>query len=253
MAGAAPPAGAVDQRLGMLDPHADRKGLALHRHPLALQHREAIAGAMAHRQHHLRGGDAAAIGQHHGPNGAAVRLQFQLIHPALEPDLPAEGFDLGPQAPDHRGQFEGADVGPVQHQNLRIGTGLHQLLEHLAAQVAGVTHLAVELAVGEGARTSLPELGIGFRVEGALAAPEAEGVGAALLHRLAPLQQQWPQAHLGQQQRAEIAAGAGPHHHRPRDRALLQPTADGGAGVGYWLIAAGLGRLQLAVAAEALE
>jgi hypothetical protein len=60
---------------------------------------------------------------------------------------------------------------------------------------------------------ALAELGIRFRLQGPLTTPEREGVGGALTHGFAPLQQQGPQAHLGQQQGREIPAGPCPDHH----------------------------------------
>ena len=95
-----------------------------------------------------------------------------------------------------------------------MGAGRHQFLEHLADDCLRFAHLAIELAVGEGAGSTFSKLGIRFRVERLLSVPEAEGIAAALLHGLAALQQQGPQAHLGQQEGGEVAAGACPHHHR---------------------------------------
>ena len=42
MAGCLPPAGRIDQTLGMLDPHAHRKGFALQLHTDLIQHFEAV-------------------------------------------------------------------------------------------------------------------------------------------------------------------------------------------------------------------
>ena len=243
------PASPVDQGLGMLDAHAHGEGLGLHGHALAVQPGEGVAGAVAHRQHHGRDRDPAAIGQHHGAHRPAPRLQLQSAHPAAERHLAAEGLDAGAQPPHHGGQLERTDMGTVQGEDLRTGAGIHQFFQHLAHVGAGLTHLAVELAVREGAGTTLPELGVGFRIERALPAPEAERVGRALLHRLAPLQQQGPQPHLGQQQGGEIAAGAGTHHHRPGalpvGRGCHRPVAliRGGAQVGIPLEALQQARL----------
>ena len=246
VAGAAAPARGVDQPLRVLDAEAHRKRFALHRHALGVEHRKAVAGAMAHGHHHLLGGDEAAIGEGHAANRVIAWVELQPIHTALECDLAPEGGDLRPQASHHRGQLEGADVGMVQHQDLGIGACRHQLLKHLAAQMARIAHLAVELAVGKGAGAAFAELGVGLRVERAFALPEAEGIGAAFLHRFAALQQQGLQAHLGQQQGAEVAAGAGTHHHRP-----------GQIGAGWCLshqLVGGVGSgLQVRVAFEAFE
>ena len=79
-------------------------------------------------------------------------------------------------------------MGPVQGEDFGIGPGSHQFFQHLAAIGLGFTYLAIELAIGKGAGTTLAQLGIGFGVEWLFATPEPEGVGAALFHRLAPLQ-----------------------------------------------------------------
>ena len=251
MAGEVAPAGLINQRLGMFDAKAHREGLGLHGQAVGVEHGEGVTGAVAHGHHHVIRWDQAAIAELHPahPALAVHLLDADLIHPALKADLASQSLDLGPQAAHHGGQLEGADVGPMQHQNLWVGAGGHQFLQHLAAVVVGIPHLAVELAVGEGAGAAFPELGIGFRVERCLAFPEAEGVGTAFLHGFAPLQQQGSITHLGQHQGAEIAAGPSTDHHRSRDCAL----GDAGWGPGHELVA-GVGcRLQMGVLAEALQ
>ena len=89
----------------------------------------------------------------------------------------------------------------------------------------GFLDAGIELAVGEGARTAFAELGIGGRIKRQAPFPKAKGVGGALLHRLAALQQKRPVALLGQKQSREIAAGPGTHHHGPGPAAI---------GVGRW-------------------
>ena len=247
MAGRLPPAGPVDQGLGMLDPHPDRKGLRLHGHAEAVQHREGVPGAVARRQDQMVAGDGRAVGQPHArqaPLGSVP--QQQLDHVLTETDLAPQGLDPGPQPAHHRGQLEGADVGVVQGEDLRIGPGRHQLLQHLADVGGVLAHLAVELAVGEGAGAPLAELGIGAGIEAAAALPEAEGVRGALLDRLAALQQQRPPAHLGQQQGGEVATGAGTHHHRAQLRG-------GPLGPGHGAVAAVRGRTQVGVAGVAAQ
>jgi hypothetical protein len=85
--------------------------------------------------------------------------------------------------------------------------------------VLGVLDLAVELAVGEGAGAAFAELHVGFGVEGVLA-PQAPGVLGALAHGLAALEHDGPEAHLGQHQRGEDAAGAEADDHRAVAEAL---------------------------------
>ena len=105
-------------------------------------------------------------------------------------------------------------MGPVQHQDFRVRPSGHQFLQHLAAPVAWIADLAVELAIGEGTRTAFTKLGVRFGIERAAPLPETKGVGAALLDRLAPLEQQRFEAHLGQHQGSEIPTGPSANHHR---------------------------------------
>ena len=53
MAGEAAKAGAIDQRLRMLDPRADRKRLGLDLHTAPVQHRERVPGTVADRKDHM--------------------------------------------------------------------------------------------------------------------------------------------------------------------------------------------------------
>ena len=65
MTGVAPPAGAIDHALRMLNPEPHRKRLGLHRHAALKQHGKGVARAVAQRNHHMAGGQfvAAAIGK----------------------------------------------------------------------------------------------------------------------------------------------------------------------------------------------
>ena len=178
-----------------------------------MQHGEGVAGAMAHRQGHLIGDHALAIRQDqslHSPGGA---VELEALHLGPEAHLTAHGLDPAAEAAHHRGELEGADMGPVQGEDLGMGAGGHQFFENLADERFRLTHLAIKLAIRKGAGPPLTELDIGLRIEGALAPPEAKGIGRAFLHGLSPLQQEWPQTHLGQQEGHKIATGACPHHH----------------------------------------
>ena len=191
-------------------------------------------------QHQMAAGNLRSIGQHQ-----AIELkrllstdvaELKACHVTVEAHLTPQGFDPSPQAADDRGELERADVGAVQREDLLAGTTGHQLLQHLAAVVLRIAHLAVKLAVRKRSGTALTELGIRFRVERDGPPPEAEGVSGALLHSLTPFQQQRAKAHLRQQQSSEVATGACSDHHRPFNR--IQGEANGGmtdgpvAGVG---------------------
>ena len=65
----------------------------------------------------------------------------------------------------HRHQPEGADMGMGFGENFFRRAGLDEFGQHLAAQMARILDLAVELAVGESAGAAFAELDIGFRGE----------------------------------------------------------------------------------------
>ena len=114
----------------------------------------------------------------------------------------------------HLDEPEGADVGAGDVENVLGSSGADEFLHHLAAEVARVLDLAVELAVAEGAGAAFAELHVALGRE-LLAAPQSPGVLRALAHGPAAFEHDGAQAHLGQAQRGEHAAGAEAHHHRP--------------------------------------
>ena len=142
-------------------------------------------------------------------------LEQETFDAALESDLAAEAFDLRAQVLDHLDQLERPDVRPVDPEDLLRRAGRHEVGQDLAAEMAGIAHLAVELAVGEGPGAAFAELHVRLRVEDPLA-PEAEGVDGALADLLAALENDRAEAHLGESQRGKEAARPGADDHRPR-------------------------------------
>ena len=161
------------------------------------------------------GADLLARRQGHTADVAcALRaLDAHIADVLLEADLTAQRLDVRAHLLDHADQAEGADVGLGHIEDFLRRTGLDELGQHLARQVARVGDLAPELAVRERARTAFTELDIRLGVEHALA-PQAPGVFRSLAHFLAPLQHDGTQAHLGQNQRRENAARTEAHHQR---------------------------------------
>ena len=157
-----------------------------------------------------------------------IRIPRNRRHLLLEANFAAQADDLGAHVLHHFHQLEGADVGFGLGENVRGRARLHEFVEHLAPQVTPVFHLAVQLAVGEGAGAALAELHIGFGLQPALA-PQAPGVFGALAHVPAPLQHDGSQAHLRQQQRRQNAAGAEADH----QGALLPCSREIGTGLGH--------------------
>jgi hypothetical protein len=90
------------------------------------------------------------------------------------------------------------------------------MCQDLAAEMAGVLDLGIELAVGERAGPAFAELGVGGRIEDALA-PEFEGIDRALADDLAALEDDRVEAHLGEKEPGEEAART----HADDDGALM--------------------------------
>src|SRR6185369_9623431 len=247
MAGRGAEAGAVDQRLRVLDADADREGLGFDIDAVVEQHLEGVAGAVADGEHDMLGGDAFAAGQHHAANlavagGVAFDLDFLDLGP--EAHFAAEFENVGAHLLDHADQPEGADVRLVDEEDFLRRAGLDEFLEHLAAVVLRVLDLAVELAVGEGAGAAFAELDVGIRVQLALA-PQAPGVLGPLAHGLAAFEDDRAKAHLGQDQTGKQAAGAGTDDDRPR--------LEVGRGPGDELVAGVRRRLDVGIARTAAE
>src|SRR5574343_506098 len=136
----------------------------LHVHAAGMQHLEGVAGAVAQRDDHVRGGDLLAGFQRQAPNAAPIGavLDVQVGHLLLEADLAAQALDLGAHLDDHADQPEGTDVRLADVEDLLRRAGLDELGQHLAGEEAGVGDLAVELAVREGAGAALAKLHIRF-------------------------------------------------------------------------------------------
>jgi len=236
----------VDQALRVFDAVADRKGLGFHVHAAFMQHREGVAGAVAQRQHDMVRPDLLAVLQ--GDTADVAILDLDVGDVLLEADFAAQRHDVGTDLFDHADQAEGANVRFAHVQDLFGRAGLDEFGEHLAGQVARVADLAVELAVGKGARPTLAKLHVGLRVKHALA-PQAPGVLGALTHFLAALQHDGTQAHLSQDQGGEDAAGAEAHHHRTQ---VIGCTEIGGR-VAHKLVRRVRRRANVRVTGHALE
>ena len=84
----------------MLDAKADGERLGLDGDAAVVQHLENIAGAVAHRQHHMVGGDLFAALQPHALERPV--FQNQVSDLALKAIFPAQAFDSGAQRFHHR-------------------------------------------------------------------------------------------------------------------------------------------------------
>ena len=240
-------AAAIDQRLRMLDAHADGERLGLDGDAALPQHLKGVARAVADGEHDMIGGDMGAVGEHHAANMAQAvpaLLDFDILEPAFETILAAERLDGAAHVLHDGHQPERADVGLGDGQDFRRRAGRDEFGQHLAPVVMGIPDLAVELAVGKQAGAALAELHVGFRVEHGTA-PQAPGVLGALAHDLAALQDDRAKPHLRQHQAGKQAARAGADHHRPRGRSRRRAGHEAVVHVG--------GAREVAVLGEPLE
>ena len=83
--------------------------------------------------------------------GAGTELQAS--HTTAEPHL-TPSASIRARRPRTTVASLKVPMGSMQRQDLFAGATRHQLLQHLAAVVLGIAHLAVELAIGEGAGPS---------------------------------------------------------------------------------------------------
>src|SRR6185369_10058381 len=206
-------AAAVDERLRVLDAEADREGLRFEEDSTAREHLEGVSRTVADREDDMIRRQALAAGENDAADFSI--LKDQVLDPAAQADLSSQGFDLGAQAFHYLHQAEGADVRLVDVEDLGGRSGGDELGEHFASAVPGVFDLAVELAVRKGAGSAFAELDVRFRIEVPFA-PEAEGVDGALADLLAALEDDRPEARLGQEKAGEETAGAGADDDRPR-------------------------------------
>ena len=150
----------------MLDAKADGKGLGFQRHAARQQNLEHVAGAVTHRQHGMAGKNLFAAFQFHAFYGPVLDQKIGDL--ALEAVFAAQALDGGAHRFHHRHQAEGADMGMGFGEDFFRGAGLDEFLQHLAAEMARILDLAVELAVGKSAGAAFAELDVRLRLEHAL-------------------------------------------------------------------------------------
>ncbi len=163
MAGAGAEPGLVDPALRMLDPHPDRKGLGFDVDAACVQRREGIARRMADCQDDMLCGQELACREVQAFELSVGSLE--ILDPGTKAIFPAQCFDAFADRHYHGYQPEGADMRMRFGQDLRRRPGLDEFAQHLAAKVAAVLDPRIELAVGEGPRPALTELGVAFRLK----------------------------------------------------------------------------------------
>ena len=97
MAGEGAEAGAVDQRLGVLDAGADRERFGFDVDAAAVQHGEGVAGAVADGEDDVVGVDLLSVGQGQATD-VAVGVEFDVLDARRKAVFAAQGFDFGADA-----------------------------------------------------------------------------------------------------------------------------------------------------------
>ena len=194
----------------MLGPDAHGKGLCLEVHPLAVQGKKAVPGAVADGQHRHIAGQLLPI-QLQAPQ-AALRQQ-QALGPCLKTDAAAQSLHFPPHGHHDAFQQVGADV---RFGCLKGLVGRAVLLQQPQHQLAAVVSDARgELAVGISAGAALSELDVGLLAE--RSAPEKGlHIPVPQVHGPAPFQDHGAVAVFGQDQGGENARRAEAHDHRGR-------------------------------------
>ena len=180
----------INHALRVFNPHADGKGLGLHRDAARMQHGKAIARAMAEGEDHMIRLNHFAIGQNQTTQVAlpiSFGLNQYIIHPRAEAVFTAQGFDFGADMFHHGNQPKCADMRFGDVQNLLRRAGFDEFSEHLAPVMARIADLAIELAVGKSARPAFAILHIAFGVQHATP-PKPPSILGAFAHHLAAFQ-----------------------------------------------------------------
>ena len=206
----------VHRLLGMLDAHAHRERLLLHRHARRVHGLERIARRMpagqnhAPRSHPLR--RARAPVEHVDARHRAAR-ETHACKLRMEAHLAARVLDLTAHRAHHVHQQIGADVRLRLPKDLLGRAGVHEPAQHVARH--RVLDVRGQLSVRERARAALAELDVRLRVEIA-ARRERVHRGQALVHVAAALEHERPQPGPRQIERAEQPGRARAHHDRAR-------------------------------------
>ncbi len=142
----------INERLRMLDAHADGERLRLNVDAAIMQHLKRIARTVAYGEHDGAGCNVSSIFQRDAARTAlacGIRFNIEIGHLATEAVFAAKRFDLRAQVLDDRDEPERADVRLGRIQNFLRATRPGELGQDLAAEIARVLDLAIELAVRE--------------------------------------------------------------------------------------------------------
>ena len=205
-----------DSALGVLDAHADGKGLLFHGNAGLQQHLEGVSGGVA-------GGEdqcvtrqiIASLRAFYSQSGYRPIPEDETGELMAEAHVAAQADQFLSNIFDHVPQHIGTDVGLVLVQNVLRGSCAHQGTEY--GGDTGIVGAGGQLTVGEGACPSLTKLDVGGWVQHA-GGPEPLYISGPLLHRAAPLQDDGGQTVPGQKEGGKQPGGAHTDHHRRQGR-----------------------------------
>ena len=175
----------VDRLLRMFDAEADGKGLRLQGNPSLRQFPEGIVRRLTARQDQPVRPDLLRIADDYPQKFPP--MDDEIAHPRSEAYLTSHLDKPAAEVHDHRPQAIRPDMGVGVDQN--FGRPTH--LCHNPFDPTGVRVLdpGCQFAVGKGARPTLPEMHMTFRVQDP-SLPEGTDIGEAFRDGLAPLQEQ---------------------------------------------------------------
>ena len=194
----------------MLDPHADREGLALHLHAARFERPVQVVCGEAGRDHHR-------IKPQGFPDGRIVRngldlhsrassvLKNQIDDLGLKPEDATGLFAMHAEFVDDELQLVGTDVRMMQVLDGRVGAAGHEFVQEGVG--IGVARARRKFAVAESARTAESEKNVGFDVEHVLLDMPAD-VAEAFHHALAHFENSDRIPLAGQSKRGREAGGA---------------------------------------------
>ena len=196
----------------MLNAHAHRKGLRLHRYARRVYGAERVARAVTDGEDRAaRLQTLLALGRADGQRRERAVFGFDACHAVLKAHLAAEGDHVLADCAHHVYQHVRADVGLGVVDNVLRRAVRGKLLQHPADAL--VVRVRVELAVGECPRAALAELHVALGIKHPARA-ERLHLFAARVHILSALQYDRARARLGEPQRREHARGSEADHDR---------------------------------------
>ena len=159
---------AVDERLRMLDTHAERERLRLQPDAQLLKHRQHVARRVPCREHHVLRRDLRAVGEAHSRHPARGVIGHQRDDARPETKLHADTLEPLAQRRHHLGQPVRADVRSRVDEDVRRRAVQREQLQHVA-HAAALVRTRVQLAVAVRPRASLAEAVVAVAVDHAVA------------------------------------------------------------------------------------